>query len=153
MAKETKYLLADTDEEVLLGDVIVQTLVKNFSNGRRIEREIEFKLTEETVPYALDMGLIEEAELENKEEENKNGLLDFGNEDCPFKEMLDAVVEDQETLEKRVDKLEENFGDIFNETATLENKMKEFKEWQASFLAKYYVDKAAEKKTPSSKKK
>lgn len=107
MAKETKYLLADTDEEVLLGDVIVQTLVKSFSNGRRIEREIEFKLTEETVPYALDMGLIEEAELENKEEENENELLDFGNEDCPFEELLNRMLETQEDFEKKLEAFEE----------------------------------------------
>ena len=151
MAKEKKYFMAGTDEEVQLGDVISQTLVKDFKDGRKISREVEFRLTEETLLPALDMGIIEEAEPENEEEENDE-LLDF-DEDCPFKEMLNDVVEDQEALEKRVDKLEEKFGDIFNEIANLENKMKEFKEWQASFLAKYYVDKATEKKTASSKKK
>ena len=151
MAKEKKYFMAGTDEEVQLGDVISQTLVKDFKDGRKISREVEFKLTEETLLPALDMGIIEEAEPENEEKENEE-LLDFG-EDCPFKEMLDNVVEDQEALEKRVDKLEENFGNMFNEIANLENKMKEFKEWQSSFLAKYYVDKATEKKTASSKKK
>lgn len=106
MAKETKYFMAGTDEEVLLGDVISQTLVKDFKDGRKISREVEFKLTEETLPYALDMGIIEEAEPEENEEEQNDELLDFG-EDCPFKEMLDEVVEDQEALEKKVDILEE----------------------------------------------
>jgi FtsZ-binding cell division protein ZapB len=151
MAKETKYLLADTDEEVLLGDVIVQTLVKNFSNGRRIEREVEFKLTEETLLPALDMGIIEEAEPENEEEENDE-LLDFS-EDCPFKEMLDGVIEDQEVLEERVDKLEEKIKNKLDTIATLEDEIKKFKERQSSFLAKYYVGKAKENKTASSKKK
>jgi FtsZ-binding cell division protein ZapB len=99
------------------------------------------------------MGLIEEVELENKEEENENGLLDFGNEDCPFKEMLDGVIEDQEVLEERVDKLEEKFKNKLDTIATLEDEIKKFKEWQSSFLAKYYVDKAKENKTASSKKK
>lgn len=106
MAKETKYFMAGTNEEVLLGDVISQTLVKDFKDGRKISREVEFKLTEETLPYALDMGIIEEAEPEENEEEQNDELLDFG-EDCPFKEMLDEVVEGQEALEKRVDILEE----------------------------------------------
>ena len=105
MAKEKKYFMAGTDEEVQLGDVITQTLVKDFKDGRKISREVEFKLTEETLLPALDMGIIEEAEPENEEKENDE-LIDFG-EDCPFKEMLDAVVEDQEALEKRVDILEE----------------------------------------------
>lgn len=105
MTKEKKYFMAGTDEEVQLGDVITQTLVKDFKDGRKISREVEFKLTEETLLPALDMGIIEEAEPENEEKENDE-LLDFG-EDCPFKEMLDAVVEDQEALEKRVDILEE----------------------------------------------
>jgi hypothetical protein len=104
MAKEKKYFMAGTDEEVQLGDVISQTLVKDFKDGRKLTREVEFKLTEETLLPALDMGIIEEAESE--EEEKDDELLDFG-EDCPFKEMLDDVVEDQEALEKRVDILEE----------------------------------------------
>jgi FtsZ-binding cell division protein ZapB len=151
MAKEKKYFMAGTDEEVQLGDVISQTLVKDFKDGRKISREVEFKLTEETLLPALDMGIIEEAEPENEEEENDE-LLDFG-EDCPFKEMLDGVIEDQEVLEERVDKLEEKIKNKLDTIATLEDEIKKFKEWQSSFLAKYYVDKAKENKTASSKKK
>jgi FtsZ-binding cell division protein ZapB len=97
------------------------------------------------------MGIIEEAEPENEEKENDE-LLDFG-EDCPFKEMLDGTIEAQEELEERVDKLEEKFKNKLDTIATLEDEIKKFKEWQASFLSKYYVDKSTEKKTVSSKKK
>ena len=150
MAKEKKYFMAGTDEEVQLGDVISQTLVKDFKDGRKLTREVEFKLTEETLLPALDMGIIEEAEPKNEEEENDE-LLDFG-EDCPFKEMLDGTIEAQEELEERVDKLEEKFKNKLDAIATLGDEIKKFKEWQSSFLAKYYVDKT-NKETPSSKKK
>ena len=96
------------------------------------------------------MGIIEEAEPENEEEDNDE-LLDFG-EDCPFKEMLDGTIEAQEELEERVDKLEEKFKNKLDAIATLGDEIKKFKEWQSSFLAKYYVDKT-NKETPSSKKK
>ena len=148
MAKEKKYFMAGTDEEVQLGDVISQTLVKDFKDGRKLTREVEFKLTEETLLPALDMGIIEEAEPENEENDE---LLDFG-EDCPFKEMLDGTIEAQEELEERVDKLEEKFKNKLDAIATLGDEIKKFKEWQSSFLAKYYVDKT-NKETPSSKKK
>ena len=102
MEKETKYFMAGTDEEVLFGDVISQTLVKDFGDGRKIRREVEFTLDEETLPHALEMGIIEE---ENKEELEDNDLLDF--EDDDLDETLDALIETQEEQEKRMDAFEE----------------------------------------------
>jgi hypothetical protein len=135
MAKEKKYFMAGTDEEVLLGDVISQTLVKDLKDGRKISREVEFKLTEETLPYALEMNIIEE---EVEEEENNEKFFDFADDDCPFAERIEEIIENQETLEKRVEVLE----------AAIESNRKLYKE-----LRKRVDDVDSKLKPASSKKK
>jgi len=107
MTKETevKYVVAGTDEEVLLGDVICVDMVKDFKDGRTLTREVEFKITEEIIPEALELGIIEEVEDE-KEDKNDEDLLDFGDDGCPFKELLDEIVEDQEDHDRRIETLE-----------------------------------------------
>ena len=66
----SKYFMAGTDEEVLMGDVISTELVKDFKDGRKLTREVEFELNEDTIPIALEMGIIEEGDEEND-------LIDF----------------------------------------------------------------------------
>ena len=106
MVKETKYFMSGTDEEVLLGDVISQELVKDFEDGRKLFRKVKFELTEETLPYALKLGIIEEAENEEEEEES-NDLIDFEEGDCPFQEEINGIIETQEDHDKRIEVLEE----------------------------------------------
>ena len=95
--KVRKYFMAGTDEEVLIGDVINTDVVKEFEDGRSITRELEFKITEETIPYALELGIIEERE----EEED---LLDFNDE---MDIAIDELLEENESFKKRLDILEE----------------------------------------------
>jgi hypothetical protein len=67
---------------------------------------VEFKLTEDTLPIALEMGIIEDRCEE--EEEGKNDLIDFDDEDFDLlQEALDDLIEDHVNLEKRVEALEE----------------------------------------------
>lgn len=73
--KVSKYFMAGTDEEVLIGDVINVDLVKDFEDGRTLTRSVELKITEETIPFALEMGIIETEENEQDE------LLDFDDEE------------------------------------------------------------------------
>lgn len=114
MAKETKYFMAGTDEEVLLGDVIEVVLIKDFKDGRKIKRNMELKLTEATLPYALDLGVIEE-----DEPEEDNDLLDFGEDndtECPYETSIEDILEDQEALENRMDDLEKKIGEFIKES-------------------------------------
>ena len=111
--KVQKYFMAGTDEEVLLGDVVNVDLVKDFEDGRTLTREVEFKLTEETIPMALEMGIIEEED----DEEEDNDLIDFHEEDYvpknEFREFTKCVAEDIEDIKdnlrahlKRIEALE-----------------------------------------------
>lgn len=116
MAKQDvqKYFMAGTDEEVLLGDVIETTLEKEFKNGSKITRNVEFKLTEETLPIALEMGIIE---TQDEDEEDNNELLDFEEDNCPLKEEIDGLVESQEDLEIRVEYLEDKVKELQDKLA------------------------------------
>ena len=94
--KVRKYFMAGTDEEVLIGDVINTDVVKEFEDGRSITRELEFKVTEETIPYALELGIIEERE--------EDELIDFDDE---LDIAVDELLEENESLKKRLGVLEE----------------------------------------------
>lgn len=100
MAKETKYFMAGTDEEVLMGDVIEVTMEKELKGDRKITRKMEFELNEDTLEDALEMGIIEE-----KEEDN---LIEFQQDDVQEEEEWeDAVNEDLDNHEDRIIELED----------------------------------------------
>lgn len=136
-----KYFMAGTDEEVQLGDVITQELVKDFKDGRKITREVEFKLTEDTLPYALEMGIIEADEPE--EEENKDNLIDFNDEPC---EELSDLIEDFEDVEQKVDGLMES-------TDMLRKKVLKLEEGVATLKELYRLLKPNKEEKPASPKK
>jgi hypothetical protein len=100
MAKETKYFMTGTDEEVLMGDVIEVTMEKELKGDRKITRKMEFELNEDTLEDALEMGIIEE-----KEEDN---LIEFQQDDVQEEEEWeDAVNEDLDNHEDRIVELED----------------------------------------------
>ena len=104
-----KYFMAGTNDEGQLGDVISVNMEKEFKGGRTLTREMEFKITEETIPFALDMGIIEEKGEE--EEADTNDLLDFEDIDIEdvvsdHEQMIEALVESDEEFLKRLDVLE-----------------------------------------------
>ena len=96
--KTTKYFMAGTDEEVFVGDVINTEVVKDFKDGRKITREIEFELSEETIPLALELGIIEEDEEED--------LIDFDSCDM-LSEFREAVANDIDELNGKIQALED----------------------------------------------
>ena len=109
MAKETEvmYVVAGTDEEVLIGDVLTVELEKDFGDGRTLSREVEFKITEETIPDALELGIIEEKERDDDEE-----LIDFDEDD--LWDDVEELYEKIGTLEDRVDELEKEVKKLAN---------------------------------------
>ena len=104
-----KYFIAETDEELEFGDKIQIVLTKRTKHGlHNIESEFEF--SEDTIPFLLEAGVIEEQEVEDDEE--NDDLVDFDDEETC--EALDELIEDFESLEERVDALETLTKDTYN---------------------------------------
>ena len=126
--KETKYFIADTEDEVLVGDEIEVVLTEE-KEGHTRHKMMQFDITEESIPLAIDAGIIEEREVEVETEED-NDLLDFG-EDCDLEETIDAIVESQEEFEKKLEIFEEKLkvmktlvDALYKEKKTASSKMK-----------------------------
>lgn len=105
-----KYFIAETDEELVFGDTIQLDLTKKTKHGQHtIEGEI--KLSELSLPLLLELGVVEEREVEEEEDNtSEEDLLDFDDEtSC---EALEALEEDFETLEKRVESLEQEIRQL-----------------------------------------
>ena len=105
-----KYFIAETDEELVFGDTIQLDLTKKTKHGQHtIEGEI--KLSELSLPLLLELGVIEEREVEEEEDNtSEEDLLDFGDE-TPC-EALEALEEDFEALEERVESLEQEIRQL-----------------------------------------
>ena len=141
-----KYYLVGTDEEVLMGDTITDVpFEKEFDNGITLKRKEEFKVTEDSLPYLLDMGVLEECD------EEEDALVDFDDEEAC--EAVEELSEDLESLTKRVEKLEE-LG--IKQTEVLDIMFKDVKKCINGVdeaIKKAEEKEAKEKKTASSKKK
>jgi len=110
-----KYFIADTEEEISLGDV-VQVGLENKSKYGTHRFESEVKVTEKEIPFLLDFGVIEEREVEDEDEDSEEEMVDFdkGEDPCPYGygQLLDATIEDQERLEGRVESLEQEIRQL-----------------------------------------
>jgi hypothetical protein len=100
-----KYFVVETDEVCEFGDVLNLTFFKELEDGKvTVEKEVKF--TEDTMDWIIEMGFVEEREVE------ENDLIDFGNEKpC---EALAALEEDFEELEQRVDAMEVMIKEIYD---------------------------------------
>ena len=58
-----KYFMAGTDEEILIGDFISVELEKDFGDGRTVRREIGFKVTEDSIDDAVELGILDVKEV------------------------------------------------------------------------------------------
>ena len=94
-----KYYLTGTDEEILLGDVISVDFEKEFSEGKKVKRTEEFKVTEDSISYLLEMGILEVEDDEDDEE-----LIDFDEEE--YNDFKEAVAQDIEELDEKISNLE-----------------------------------------------
>ena len=105
-----KFFIKETDEVVEYGDVIQISFNKVLEDGE-VNVEKEIKLSPATIVMLLELGIIEEKDVED------NNLIDFSEEDdeveCPFGEILDEIIEETKKINKKISKLEEK-------TATLE---------------------------------
>lgn len=101
-----KYFVVETDEICKFGDVLNLTFFKDLEDGKvTVNKKVVF--SEATIDWMIEMGFVEEREIE---EENANSLLDFG-EPC---ETLSGLIKDFETLEDRVEKMEDMIKEIYH---------------------------------------
>ena len=70
-----KYFIADTDEEVFMGDVVSVELEKDFGDGRTLRRELELKITEATVEGAVELGILDIKDTKKKTIRIKKSIL------------------------------------------------------------------------------
>lgn len=105
-----KYFITETEDEMVFGDTIQLNLTKKTKHGSHtIEGAIKF--SELSLPLLLAIGVIEEREVEEEEDNTpENDLLDFGDEtSC---EALEAFEEDFEALEEKVESLEQEIEQL-----------------------------------------
>ena len=100
-----KYFVVETDEICEFGDVLNVTLSKGIKDGTvTVEKELEFN--EDTMDWMIEMGFVEEREAE---EDNEEDLVEFKS---PCDE-LNALIEDFEELEQRVDAMDSMIREIY----------------------------------------
>jgi len=119
-----KYFITDTNEEIQAGETLQLDFAKEVKHGR-IKTTQDITLNEVTIPWLLKIGIIEEYEV-GEEDDNtpENDLIDFGDEtSC---EALEDLIEDFEALEERVDKLEDMHKDYVALTHKMLDTFKEF---------------------------
>ena len=122
-----KYFVVETDEVCEFGDVLNLTFFKDLEDGRvTVEKEVKF--TEDTMDWMIEMGFVQEREVEEEEE---NDLIDFGDDYCPHNDLLNEICEDQEKFEKKLEILEEQikvlktlYDGAFKEKKTAQPKKK-----------------------------
>ena len=102
--KMTKYYLAGTEDELEFGDMIEVLLVKDLKNGKKKYEKVECKFTEDSLPYLLDLEIVEERK--------GNSLIDFDDEDIEFDEAWEEMAEKVSDLEDRVIELEGIIADM-----------------------------------------
>lgn len=132
MAKNTKYVIVDTEEEVQLGDTVEVTLNKTDKKGRRFESTVAMDVSPETIPTLIELEIIEavkEEKVPTREVEDDYDEEDE-EEDCEmscedllkalpllFRSYDEAIV----SLGSRMDKLEakvQNLQNRMNHKAT-----------------------------------
>lgn len=102
-----KYFVVETDEVCEFGDVLNLTFFKDLEDGRvTVEKEVKF--SEDTMDWMIEMGFVQEREVED---EKDNDLIDFDDEPC---EELAALIEDFEALEERVDNMEKMIKEVYD---------------------------------------
>ena len=133
-----KYFIADTDEELVFGDTIELDLTKKTKHGSHtIEGAIKF--SELSLPLLLEIGAVEEREVEEEEDDTpEDDLIDFDDE-TPC-EALEALEEDFENLDKKVESLEQEIRQLkgmHKDYVTLTHRMLDtFKEFVLSLPEK-----------------
>lgn len=104
-----KYFCIETNEQVNFGDELHLTFFKETENGKvTVEKSITF--TEDTLDQLIELGFIEEREVEEEEDNTlEDDLLDFDKTPC---EALEALEEDFEALDEKVESLEQEIKQL-----------------------------------------
>ena len=96
-----KLFIKETDEVVENGDVVVVSFDKELEDGN-ITIEKELKIEPATAVLLMEMGILEERDVEND-------LIDFDEEEDDYCEELANLYEEVGAIEARVTELEETW--------------------------------------------
>ena len=103
-----KYFIAETDEELVFGDTIQLDLTKKTKHGQHtIEGAIKF--SELSLPLLLEIGAVEEREVEEEEDDTPDPI-EF---DEDIYEALAGLTENLSELEERIKKLEDKVSKLY----------------------------------------
>lgn len=61
-----QYFMEGIDEPLEFGDILGFDIVKEGDDGKSITKHVECKLTEDTLPFLLDLDVISEKEVKDK---------------------------------------------------------------------------------------
>jgi uncharacterized protein (DUF342 family) len=103
-----KYFIAETDEEIEIGDTIQLDMTKKTRHGVHTVKG-EAELNELTIPLLLEIGAIEEREVEEGETSTASSI-EF---DEDIYEALASLAENLSELEERIKKLEDKVSKLY----------------------------------------
>jgi uncharacterized protein (DUF342 family) len=103
-----KYFIAETDEEIEIGDTIQLDMTKKTRHGVHTVKG-EAELNELTIPLLLEIGAIEEREVEEGETSTASSI-EF---DEDIYEALADLAENLSELEERIKKLEDKVSKLY----------------------------------------
>jgi hypothetical protein len=100
-----KYFITDTEDELQFGDIIELEFVKD-RNGKTLHKHLEIEFTPVTIAFLLSENIIEEREV-SEEEQDTDPNEEEGMTEEEIQDYFDAIFEDIEALEMRIEELED----------------------------------------------
>lgn len=122
-----KYFITDTEDELQFGDIIELDFVKD-RNGKTLHKHLEIEFTPATIAFLLDEDIVEEREVP-EEEQDTDLNEEEGMTEEEIQDYFDAIFEDIEALEMRIEELEDKTKKVDEKVLTeLQNILAAIKE-------------------------
>lgn len=125
--KSTKYVITDTNEEVVFGDTVEVTLTKTDKKGHKFVNTIGLDVSPKTLPTLLEFGILEPVE---EVEPLVNPDLDCGEEedeedgDCTIcAEMGEVLIALLKDVKEAMDSMNNRMEQLETKVQNLQNRM------------------------------
>ena len=99
---KTRYFWKSSDEELFIGDRVELDLSKELENGHTLHTHMDCKFIPELIPILLEKDLIRVEEGDKEEDIEEDAL----------EETLAIIIDNQDTLEHRVEELEKTVEEL-----------------------------------------
>lgn len=127
--KSTKYVITDTNEEVVFGDTVEVTLTKTDKKGHRFVNTIGLDVSPKTLPTLLEFGILEPVEeeepLTNLDLDcDEEGEEDEEDNDCAIcAEMGEILIALLKDVKKTMDSMDNRMEQLETKVQYLQNRM------------------------------